>query len=62
MVTCRPNEVLHLTRPSRRWSSLRDPDAVYRDCNPRFPGLSRRSSCESGWAGSLSPKLGDEML
>ena len=24
-------------RPSRGWSSLRDPDAVSRDCHPRLP-------------------------
>src|SRR5438105_3853850 len=28
-----PN-ALQRTRPSRGWSSLRDPDSVYRDCNP----------------------------
>ena len=38
-----PNHALQRTRPSRGRSSLRDPDAVYRDCNPRVP-----------WAGSLS--------
>jgi len=41
----RANHPLLRTVTSRYWSSLRDPDAVYRDCNPR---VSRAGSLSLG--------------
>lgn len=32
-----PIDALQPPRPSRWWSSLRDPDAVFRDCNRWVP-------------------------